>query len=127
MLQIFCAFCAQMFTRLRISASSSQRTLRLPSVSRCPRRTFFQSFVARQDEFIEADEEDDAFGEAIFEGLDLPNDAETPQAPSYEDWIAGAGLKYRDPAPRNWLGSRTVCPGWYHSDDHAHYLSAFPS
>lgn len=79
-------------------------------MSRCPRRTFFQSFVARQDEFFEADEEDDAFGEAILEGLGLPNDAETPQAPSYEDWIVGAGLKYRDPAPRNWLGSKTPFP-----------------
>jgi hypothetical protein len=88
---------------LRISASSSQRTLRLPSVNRCPRRTFFQSFVARKDEFFEADEEDDAIGEAILEGLDLPDDAETPRTPSYENWIAGPGRKYRDPAPRNWL------------------------
>ncbi|KAG1836591.1 eukaryotic mitochondrial regulator protein-domain-containing protein, partial [Suillus subalutaceus] len=99
-----------MFTRLRISASSSQRTLRLPSAHRCPRRTFFQSFVARKDEFFEADEEDDALGEAILEGLNLPNDAETPQTPSYENWIAGAGRKYRDPAPRNWLSPGTPFP-----------------
>ncbi|KAG2076789.1 hypothetical protein BDR04DRAFT_1089011 [Suillus decipiens] len=99
-----------MFTRLRISASSSQRTLCLPSVNRCPRRTFFQSFVARKDEFSEADEEDDALGEAILEGLNLPNDAETSQTPSYENWIIGAGHKYRDPAPRNWLSPGTPFP-----------------
>ncbi|KAG2155675.1 eukaryotic mitochondrial regulator protein-domain-containing protein [Suillus clintonianus] len=99
-----------MFTRLRISASSSQRTLHLPSVSRCPRRTFFQSFVARQDESFETDEEDDALGEAILEGFDIPYDAETPETPSYEKWIADAGRKYRDPAPRNWLGSGTPFP-----------------
>ncbi|KAG0707579.1 eukaryotic mitochondrial regulator protein-domain-containing protein [Suillus ampliporus] len=99
-----------MFTRLRISASSSQRTLQLPSVSRCQRRTFFQSFVARKDEFFEADEEDDALGEAILEGLSISNDADAPRTPSYEKWIAGAGRKYRDPAPRNWLGPGTPFP-----------------
>ncbi|KAG1857602.1 eukaryotic mitochondrial regulator protein-domain-containing protein [Suillus tomentosus] len=99
-----------MFTRLRISASSSKRTLRLPSAHRCPRRTFFQSFVARKDETFEANDEDDALGEAILEGLNLPDDAETPRTPSYENWIVGPGLKYRDSAPRNWLGSGTPFP-----------------
>src|SRR5882757_2442896 len=98
-----------MFTRLRISASSSQRILHLPSPHRCARRTIFQSFVARKDEILDADEEDDALGEAILEGLDIPEDAEDHQAPSYEQWLAGPGLKYRDPAPRNWLSSESVC------------------
>src|SRR6267154_3268845 len=98
-----------MFARLRISTSSSQRTLHLPSPHRCPRRTFFQSFVARKDEFPEAHEEDDALGEAILEGLSIPKDAEGSRTLSYERWIAGPGRKYRDSAPRNWLDSGTVC------------------
>lgn len=97
-----------MFTRLRISASSSQRTLHFPSPHRCPRRTIFQSFVARQDEFLQADEEDDAIGEAILEGLDIPEDAKE-EGPLYEEWLAGPGRKYRDPSPRNWLSSDKVC------------------
>ncbi|KAG1754770.1 eukaryotic mitochondrial regulator protein-domain-containing protein [Suillus paluster] len=76
----------------------------------CQRRTFFQSFVARKDEFFEADEEDDALGQAILEGLSIPQDADAPRTPTYEKWIAGAGRKYRDPAPRNWLGSGTPFP-----------------
>jgi len=98
-----------MFTRLRISTSPSKRILHLPSPHRCPRRTFFQSFVARKDEILDADEEDDALAEAILEGLDVPDDAKGQHTVSYEQWLAGPGLKYRDAAPRNWLDSNKVC------------------
>lgn len=98
-----------MFTRLRISASSSKRTLLLPSPHRCLRRTLSQSFVARKEELLEANEEEDDFAEALLEGLDQPEDAYGERALSYEEWLAGPGLKYRDAAPRNWLSPETVC------------------
>jgi len=97
-----------MFTRLRISASSSKRTLHLPSPHRCPRRTLFQSFVARKEELLEAGEEEEDFAEALLEGLDQPEDAYGERALSYEEWLVGPGLKYRNAAPRNWLDSDTV-------------------
>jgi hypothetical protein len=116
-----------MFTRLRISASSSQRALHLPSPHRCSRRTIFQSFVARTDKFLDPDEEDDAIGEAILEGLDIPEDDEARYIPSYEQWLAGPGLRYRDPAPRNWLSSKTVCSLNLHLNVRCSLFLALPS
>ncbi|KAG1757060.1 eukaryotic mitochondrial regulator protein-domain-containing protein [Suillus lakei] len=71
----------------------------------CPR-----SFVARKDEFFEADEEDDALGEAILEGLNLPNDAENPTNSFIREVDSRCRSQYRDPAPRNWLSSGTPFP-----------------